>query len=153
MSAPKRPNASRHRKLSPRTPQPCCAFANPASVYVTVQQQAIRTLNVAMPVLGWLAVLSTVSAAVLARGNRRRLTLFGMACVGLIGAGLVTRFLNQPINAIVMTWSADALPPNWTEFRDAWWRWHVLRTVWGIAGLSLVIFANLGSDRQKVVTR
>ena len=45
-----------------------------------------------------------------------------------------------------MTWSAEAPPANWMDLRDEWWRWHILRTVFGIAGLSLLIVANLISD-------
>jgi hypothetical protein len=36
-------------------------------------------------------------------------------------AGLVTRFGNQPINAVVMTWQASAPPSGWEEARDQWW--------------------------------
>lgn len=107
------------------------------------QQHAIQALNVTMPVLGALTVLLTLASATLARGNRRQLALLLGAVVCFVAAGLVTRFLNQPINAAVITWSADAPPTNWIELRDEWWRWHMVRTVLGIGGLSLLIAANL----------
>jgi uncharacterized membrane protein len=114
-----------------------------AAVYVAQQQQAIRALNVTMPVLGGVTVLLTIIAAVLARSDRTRLTLLVAAAVCFLAAGLITRFLNQPINAIVMTWPVDAPPANWMQLRDDWWRWHVLRMAVGIGGLCLLIAATL----------
>jgi uncharacterized membrane protein len=116
------------------------------SAYVQQQQHAIRALNVVMPALGWSLALITASSSILARGNRRRLALLVTALACFMAAGLVTRFLNQPINAIVMTWSAEAPPDNWAELRDEWWRWHVLRTASGVVGLSLLIVAHLAED-------
>src|SRR5882672_11398520 len=120
---------------------------NPADLssraYVEQQQHAIRALNVTMPVLGALTVLLTLASATLARANRRQVALLLGAVACFVAAGLVTRFLNQPINAVVITWSADAPPTNWSELRDEWWRWHVVRTVLGAVGLSLLIAANL----------
>ena len=114
-----------------------------ANVYVTLQQQGIRTLNVAMPALGAATALVTVTSVVLAREDRTRVLLLLAAVVCLVAAGLITRFLNQPINAIVMTWAVDAPPTNWTQLRDEWWRWHLMRLVAGLAGLSLLIAATL----------
>ena len=114
-----------------------------ATVYVPQQQHAIRALNVTMPVLGGVTVLLTIVAAVLARDDQTRLTLLVVTAVCFAAAGLITRFLNQPINAIVMTWSADAPPANWMQLRDDWWRWHVLRMGVGIGGLCLLIAATL----------
>jgi uncharacterized membrane protein len=120
---------------------------NPADLspraYVEQQQHAIRALNVTMPVLGALTVLLTLASAFLARGNRGQLALLLGAVVCFVAAGLVTRLLNQPINAVVITWAADAPPANWIELRDEWWRWHMVRTGFGIVGLSLLIAAKL----------
>ena len=114
-----------------------------AAVYVPQQQHAIRALNVTMPVLGGVTVLLTIVASVFARNDLARLTLLVAAVACFAAAGFITRFLNQPINAIVMTWSTDAPPANWMQLRDDWWRWHVLRMVVGIGGLCLLIAATL----------
>jgi uncharacterized membrane protein len=120
---------------------------NPAGLdgptYVALQQQAIRTLNVKLPALGGLTILLTLAAAWLAEGDRTRLLLLAVAIACFAGAGLITRFLNQPINAIVINWSAHAPPAEWALYRDAWWRWHVLRTIVAVCGLSLLIAAAL----------
>ena len=65
------------------------------------------------------------------------------AGVCLAAAGLITRFLNQPINAIVMTWSAAAPPSDWTGLRDQWWYWHVVRLVAATIAFGLIITAAL----------
>lgn len=122
-------------------------FLNPkgldAPSYVIVQQQAIRTLNTAMPALGAVTILATISSAVLGREDRERLWILIAAVMCFAASGLITRFRNQPINAIVITWRAELLPANWTALRDAWWRWHLVRVATGLVGLSLVIAAML----------
>lgn len=116
-----------------------------ASAYVTIQQQAIRRLNRPMPLLGALTVLLTLAAAGSAfdASQRTPFLLLIAAAVCFVAAGLITRLLNQPINALVITWSADAPPGNWAALRDRWWRSHQLRTVAGLAGLGLAIAAAL----------
>jgi hypothetical protein len=42
-----------------------------------------------------------------------------------------------------MTWGADTPPPNWAGLRDEWWRWHLVRLVSGLGGLSLIITATV----------
>jgi uncharacterized membrane protein len=120
-------------------------FLNPAgleaSVYITLQQQAIRTMNKVMPALGAATLLITVTAAILAREDHTRLWLLIATALCFVAIGLVTRFLNQPINAIVMTWRSDLPPANWTGLRDAWWRWHLFRLATGLVGLSLLILS------------
>jgi Domain of unknown function (DUF1772) len=113
-----------------------------ADLYVALQQQAIRTLNTILPAMGAASIAATVAAAVAGRTDTPRLGMLIVAAACLVASGIVTRFLNQPINAIVMTWSNGA-PPNWTSLRDAWWRWHLLRLGFGLAGLSLVTAAML----------
>jgi uncharacterized membrane protein len=122
-------------------------FLNPAGLnansYVTLQQQAIRTMNRAMPGLGAVTILVTLTAALLGRGDPTRLGLLIAVVVCFVTIGLITRFLNQPINTIVMTWRGDLPPSNWTQLRDEWWRWHQVRLATGLVGLSLLIAATL----------
>src|SRR5690242_20000907 len=70
-------------------------------VYIVLQQQAIRTLNRVMPMLGAVAILLTILASLLRRAETARSGLLAVAVICFIAAGLITRFLNQPINAIV----------------------------------------------------
>jgi uncharacterized membrane protein len=117
------------------------------TAYLEQQQQAIRTLNVTMPLLGAIGTLLTVASAVLAHDGHLALALLMAAVVCLLGAGLVTRFGNQPINAKVRTWSVQTVPTDWTTLRDDWWRWHIRRTFAGVVGLSLLILGLLVERR------
>jgi uncharacterized membrane protein len=93
---------------------------------------------------GAATILVTIVAAVIGRDDRTRLGLLIAAVACFVVAGLTTRFLNQPINRIVMTWSVDAPPPmSWAGLRDEWWRWHMVRLFAGLGGLSLLIAATL----------
>jgi uncharacterized membrane protein len=114
-----------------------------AANYIIVQQQGIRTLNSIMPLLGGFTILMTVASAVLARENRTRTSLLIGTAILFVISGLITRFGNQPINAIVRGWNSAAPPDHWTELRDAWWRWNCLRLCSALAGLALLISATL----------
>jgi Domain of unknown function (DUF1772) len=120
-----------------------------AGTYVVVHQHAVRTLDPALPLLGAATILVTIAAAVLGRADSTRLWLLIATAACFAASGLITRFLNMPINAIVMTWRTDSLPSNWMALRNAWWRWHCLRLVTGLAGFSLLVAATLkhGSTR------
>jgi uncharacterized membrane protein len=125
---------------------------NPMSLspttYVEQQQHAIRALNTVMPMLGATCILLTAALAVLSKGEPQTRYLLVACVVCQLAAGLITNFFNQPINAIVMTWSAQAPPSNWAELRDTWWRWHILRTLAGLAGLALLLLATLRSPTR-----
>jgi uncharacterized membrane protein len=124
---------------------------NPATLssatYVEQQQQAIRALNTLLPLLGGCSIVLTLVSAWLVRYNRLHFSLLLVAAGCLVVAGVVTRFGNQPINREVMTWSAQAPPANWMDFRDSWWRWHVVRTVSGLGGLSCLIWVAVSGQR------
>ncbi len=82
------------------------------STYVEQQQNAIRALNVVMPVLGAIAIALTLISALLQRKDRTVFVLLVVAAAFLIISGVVTRFGNQPINALVMTWDIARPPAN-----------------------------------------
>lgn len=119
-----------------------------ATAYIEMQQNAIRALNVSLPVLGFVCILLTVVLAVLTKNDKRGRYLLVAAVICLVTAGLITRFANQPINAVVMTWSPQAPAADWMELRDTWWNWHVLRTAAGVGALAFALLAALRSQRN-----
>lgn len=90
----------------------------------------------------------TAALAALTRNDKHGRCLLVVAAICLGAADLIRRFGNQPINAVVMTWNPQAPAANWTELRDTWWRWHILRTVAGVAALSLALLAAPGGQRS-----
>jgi uncharacterized membrane protein len=110
-----------------------------AAAYIERQQTFIRLLNVSMPVIGALTILLTFVVAYLRRANRAAASVLVVAAFLFIGCGLITRFCNQPINALVVTWSPQSPPQNWEQYRDEWWRWHIARSVLGVVALGLLV--------------
>lgn len=123
---------------------------NPASLsamaYLEQQQNAIRSLNVLMPILGAVTILLTLLSAFLQRKSKGVFITLLVAAGFLIISGLVTRFGNQPINAIVINWKPESIPAEWMELRDKWWGFHVMRTFSAMIGLALVIWASIRKD-------
>jgi len=118
------------------------------STYVEQQQNAIRGLNFLMPVMGGVSVLLTLLAAFLQRRSKPAFVPLIVASAFLILAGLLTKFGNQPINDIVMTWEIARPPANWTELRDQWWGYHKLRTFCGLIALALIVWTSVRPARQ-----
>ena len=121
---------------------------NPAGLsvgaYLEMQQSTIRSLNVALPWLGAVCIVLTIALAVVTKNNRRARWLLILATLCLVSAGLITRFGNQPINAVVMTWSVQAPASNWAELRDTWWQLHIVRTALAVFGFALALVAAVG---------
>ncbi len=113
------------------------------STYIEQQQNAIRALNVTMPVLGAICIVLTLAHSYVTRSNRSVMYVL-LAAAGLfVISGVVTRFGNQPINAIVMGWQPSTPPAFWSNLRDRWWQLHLVRTVTAVAGFGCVISASM----------
>ncbi len=122
------------------------ATLSPAA-YIEQQQNAIRSLSTFMPAMGGACIVLAAVLLVLSKGNRPPQLFLAAAIACLLTAALVTRFGNQPINAIVMTWTPASPPANWAQLRDTWWRLHIIRMAAGIGALSLAILATTVSER------
>jgi hypothetical protein len=109
-----------------------------ATASVEQHQQAIRGLNVLLPILGAVTIVLTMAIAVHVRQKRLALLTFVVAALLFTVSGIVTRVHNQPINSIVMHWDAHTPPPEWLGMRETWWHWHVIRTFSGVAGFFLL---------------
>ena len=119
---------------------------NPAAysprAFLEVHQGAVLGLNTLLPVLGLVANLLTLLLVVRFYGSKG-FPLYAAALALMVAAGLLTRFGNQPLNAIVMKWTPDTMPANWAAIRDSWWSWHIMRTGASIASLACLIAAVL----------
>ena len=120
-------------------------FSAPA--YLEYQQNAIRGLNVSMPVLGLISVISTIVLVFAVKGRQPATYLLIASVAFLVAAGIITRFFNQPINSHVITWILQTMPADWTALRDKWWHWHILRMSAGMAGLGLLIIAIIADGK------
>ena len=108
--------------------------------YLEHQQGAIKALNVLMPALGFITIILTLVSAFLQKNNKVVFVTLIAAAVLLVTSGLVTRFGNQPINKIVMTWHNTDVPSNWTELRDKWWTLHQIRALSALIAFFLIVW-------------
>lgn len=120
---------------------------NPQSLssqtYVEQQQSVIEALNILMPILGFITIILTLISAFLQKSNSIIIITLLFAAVLLIISGLVTKFGNQPINSIVMTWDKLNPPSEWIELRDKWWSFHMIRTTTAFLAFCLIIWTSL----------
>jgi uncharacterized membrane protein len=123
---------------------------NPASLsaaaYVEQHQNAVRSLNTLLPAMGAICIALTAVLAARSGANRRVRYFLLAAVLFMLVAALVTRLGNQPINAVVMTWSTQVQPANWEQLRDQWWQWHVVRTIAAILAFSSAVVAVLSGS-------
>lgn len=116
-----------------------------STTYVEQHQSLVKGFNVLLPALGSVIILSSFWLAYLNKNNQSVMVLFLIAGVFFLFTGLLTRFGNQPINSIMMTWKPTAPPSDWTEWRDKWWLYHKIRFFTSVVGLCLLIWVNLQS--------
>ena len=90
------------------------------STYIEQQQNTIRSLNVLMISLVVFATVITIISAFLQKGNKEDFIVLLIASLFFISCILISRFGNQPINKIIMTWTTDSLPANLSEIREKW---------------------------------
>jgi hypothetical protein len=113
------------------------------STYIEQQQNTIRSLNVLMISLVVFATVITIISAFLQKGNKEDLIVLLIASLFFISCILISRFGNQPINKIIMTWTTDSLPANLSELRDKWWSFHIMRTIAELIALFLVTWISI----------
>lgn len=120
---------------------------NPATysavAFLEMHQGSVRGLNTLLPATALGAILLSALLYVRNFGGSGANNLIILSIVLMIAGGLATRFGNQPINAQVMTWTAETMPANWQALRDSWWSWHIVRTLFSIAALVTLVAALL----------
>jgi uncharacterized membrane protein len=120
---------------------------NPAnlsgSTYVEFFQVLDRGIAIPIAVTGIGGTVLAGVSAILFRRDRLVFYLLMAACALGLLATLVTIFVHLPINARLATWNPAALPPNYREYLELWWRWQQVRLVTMLAAMCLVFAAML----------
>lgn len=83
-----------------------------------------------------IGLLSTAVLLLLLRTQRAAFILTLVAVLCFAGMLALFAFGNNPLNQQVANWTAQTLPPNWREVRDAWDGFHAASSV--LAALSLI---------------
>jgi hypothetical protein len=113
------------------------------STYIEQQQNMIQALNVLMITLVFSATIITITSAILQKSNKPVFITLLIAAAFFISCILISKFGNQPINKIMMSWTLGYLPDNFFEFRDKWWSFHIMRTIAELIALSLVTWVSI----------
>jgi hypothetical protein len=113
------------------------------ATYVEQQQHTILSLNVLMSSLVVLATIVTLLSAFLQRKDRPVFITLLIAALFFIACILISLLGNQPINYLIMSWTADSLPNNWAILRDRWWSLHIMRTIAELIALCLVTWTSI----------
>ncbi|WP_022916647.1 hypothetical protein [Ruania albidiflava] len=86
-----------------------------------------------------LGLLAAVALTVLVARQRRRAMVAPMlAAAAMLGTLLAYWFGNRPVNALIVGWTPDTLPADWSAYRATWETAHAIS-----AGLAAVAFAAL----------
>ncbi len=116
------------------------------STYIEQQQNMIGALNLLMITLVFSATVITIISAILQKSNKPVFITLLIAALFFIACIVISRFGNQPINKIIMTWKPDSLPGNLSELRDKWWSFHIMRTIAELIALFLVTLVSIKKE-------
>jgi archaellum biogenesis protein FlaJ (TadC family) len=119
------------------------------SAFIEQQQNMLQSLRTLMVSFVIIATLITILCAYLQKHDKSAFISLIIAAVFFIACILITRFGNKPIDDKVITWTKDAIPDNWTELRDKWWSFHILRTIAEVIALILVTWTSIRKDSKK----
>jgi Domain of unknown function (DUF1772) len=111
-----------------------------STTYLEQQQAMIRSFNTLLPAMGAFCILLLGVLAFRSAGIAPiACALFCCAGLLMIAAAIITRFANQPINAIVATWTSNSMPLDWMVVRDRWWSWHLVRSAAALSAYVLTV--------------
>jgi len=120
---------------------------NPANLsgatYVEFFQVLDRGIAIPIAVTGMGGPMLAGISAFLFRRDRPVFYLLVATCACGLVATLITINVHLPINARIATWDPAALPPDYREYLDRWWRWQQVRHVAVFAAMCLVLVAPL----------
>jgi len=119
------------------------------STYIEQQQNMLQSLRALLVSLVIITTLITILSAYLQRNNKSVFISLIISAIFLIACILITRFGNKPIDDLIITWTKDSIPNNWTEFRDKWWSFHILRTIAEILALFLITWTSIKKNDIK----
>jgi len=117
-----------------------------SSTYVEQQQNMLNSLRILLVSLVFIATIITIISAFLQKKNNSIFISLLVAAIFLIACILITRFGNKPIDDMVLNWTSGSLPSNWTELRDKWWSFHIMRTVAELIAFLLVTWTSIKRD-------
>jgi uncharacterized membrane protein len=65
------------------------------------------------------------------------------ACLLSLASAFVTIVMHLPINAQIANWDPGALPSDYRDYLQIWWRWHHVRLITTVGAMIAVFIAVL----------
>jgi hypothetical protein len=119
--------------------------------FLAIGQAMIGNLAPVMPILVTLAALSQLGLMFQLRSIRSSAFLpLLIAFVMFLIAIAVTLLVEVPIDNQIRTWTPTSLPADWTQIRDRWETFHVLRTFSALGGLIVLTAATIFGRQRNV---
>jgi hypothetical protein len=116
------------------------------AAFLEQQQNMVDSLQGLMIALVFLATAVTGFSAYMQRTNKPEFFALLLAAGFFIACILITRFGNKPIDDVVLRWTMDTMPNDWTGLRDRWWTLHIARTITELIALCLVVWTSIRKD-------
>jgi uncharacterized membrane protein len=91
----------------------------------------------------FIATIITLLSAFLQKSDKPAFYTLLIAAVCFIACIIISRFGNQPINNIMMSWTPATLPANWSQLRDQWWSLHISRSIAELVALVLITWTSI----------
>jgi hypothetical protein len=109
-------------------------------VFLDVVDRLNANMAGLMTVLTPVGLLSIVPVLVLSYSGRQATFFFNLAgFIAFLIALLVTVLIEVPIVRQITGWTVATLLANWTQLRDRWSSFHIVRVVAGIGGVGLLV--------------
>ena len=111
-------------------------------VFLAIVDRMNSNMAPVMTVLMPGTMLSIIPVLLLSYHARPMVFYFSAAALLLfLVALLVTVVVEVPIVQQIVTWTPSTLPENWSQLRDRWMRFHVIRVIAGVASLIFLVVA------------
>jgi hypothetical protein len=79
-----------------------------------------------------MALATAVVLTLLQRGQPRTATLIGLAAIATLAMILIWAWCLQPLDRVIASWTAGAVPADWETTRDRWQLFNAVRMVLAI---------------------
>lgn len=114
-----------------------------ADCYLSQQLNMVHSLNALMFLLVVAATITTLLHAYFQKHNQTIFVILLISAACFIACIAITRMGNVPIQNEILGWSPSSIPADWVNMRDAWWTFHIQRTIAELIALALICWASL----------
>lgn len=116
-----------------------------AETFLADGQHMIANLATVMEVLMISALIVGLVVVVLLFAARSAVAgwLALAALLLMIAVLVITLAVEVPIDELIVTWTAETLPPDWQEIRARWAAFHTLRTFGSLGAVAAAVAAGL----------